>query len=94
MEFSEELIEEIAARLRSLCANFKKTQNKNPESKINLEFYDPETENNIPFELKEVPDASIILEELEFPKKIKIEEKPPKIQKKLRDEIESKLFYL
>ena len=73
MEFSEELIEEIAARLRSLCANFKKTQNKNPESKINLEFYDPETENNIPFELKEVPDASIILEELEFPKKIKID---------------------
>ena len=73
MEFSEEFIEDLAAKLRSYIANLKKTQKKSPDSEIKIEIYDPINETNLVYLLDEIPDFSIILEELEFPEKIKID---------------------
>jgi hypothetical protein len=73
MEFSEELIEELSGKMRSFTANLRKTQKKTPESEIKLEIYDPINEVNLIYSLDEIPDFSIIVEELEFPEKIKID---------------------
>ena len=73
MDFTEEMTDEIAARLRSIVANYKKNQKKFPETKVNLEIYDTDKNTILTYSLDEVPDASIILEELEFPEKVKLD---------------------
>jgi hypothetical protein len=73
MDFTEEMTDEIAARLRSIVANYKKNQKKFPETKVNLEIYDADKNTILTYSLDEVPDASIILEELEFPEKVKLD---------------------